>query len=102
MPTYICSLGWTDQGIRTIKEAKRRCEAMRKRAEQMKIAIKNIYMTTGDRDLLVIMEAPDDETVAKFALVVGSSGNTRTWTCRAFTEAEFEEILDEVTALIPA
>ena len=99
MPTYICSLSWTEQGIRSIKDAKTRRAAMRKRAKQMKINIKNIYMTTGDRDLLVIFEAPDDETLAKFALVVASSGNTRTSLCRAFTESEFDKIIDEVAVI---
>jgi uncharacterized protein with GYD domain len=96
MPTYICSLSWTDLGARNIRSAKERRESTRQLARKLSIDIQQIYLTTGERDLLIIMEAPDDQTVAKFALATASSGNTRTSTCRAFTESEFEEIIDGI------
>ncbi len=47
----------------------------------------------GAYDLVVIVEAPSDEVVAKFVLTLGALGNVRTTTLKAFTEAEFGEIV---------
>ena len=52
-----------------------------------------VYLTMGGYDLVVILEAPSDEVVAKFALTLGSQGNVRTTTLKAFSEAEFGEIV---------
>ncbi len=42
---------------------------------------------------MAIVTLPDDETVAKLALTLGSTGNVRTLTMRAFPEPEYREIL---------
>jgi uncharacterized protein with GYD domain len=42
------------------------------------------------------MEAPDGDTVAKFALMAGSQGSVRTKTARAWTEAEFHKIVADL------
>ncbi len=52
-----------------------------------------LYLTMGAYDLIVILEAPSDEVVAKFVLTLGALGNVRTTTLKAFTEAEFGEIV---------
>ena len=99
MPTFVCTLSWTDHGIRHIKDARKRRESARLLANKLKMTIKDIYVTCGGTDLLVIFTADSDETAAKFALVAGSAGNTRSSTCRAFTEQEFDKILKELPAL---
>lgn len=43
--------------------------------------------------MFVVREAPDDETVAKLALTIGSGGAVRTETLRAFTEDEYSQIV---------
>jgi uncharacterized protein with GYD domain len=48
---------------------------------------------------MVIMEADDDTAVAKFALAAASKGNTRSSTCRAYTEGEFDMMLKEIAGL---
>ncbi len=50
----------------------------------------------GQYDTLFIVEAPNDETVAKLALHIAEQGNVRVETHRAFTEAEFRKLLSEV------
>jgi uncharacterized protein with GYD domain len=50
---------------------------------------------------LYILDAPDGESVAKFALVVGAQGNVRTKTVRAYTEAEFDKLLGEISDMLP-
>ena len=47
----------------------------------------------GRYDMVVVGEAPDDETVAKLALAIGSGGAVRTETLRAFTEDEYRQII---------
>jgi len=47
----------------------------------------------GRYDMVVVAEAPDDETVAKLAIAIGSAGAIRTETLRAFTEDEYRKII---------
>jgi uncharacterized protein with GYD domain len=55
--------------------------------------LKQVFLTMGQYDLVVIAEAPNDETVAKFILAVSSLGNVSSQTMRAFTEDEFRKIV---------
>jgi uncharacterized protein with GYD domain len=55
--------------------------------------LKAIYVTMGQYDFVDVLEAPDDETAAKFALALGSLGNVHTETLRAFTQDEFRQIV---------
>lgn len=48
----------------------------------------------GQYDMIVISEAPDDETAARAALTLGSAGSVRTETFRAFTEDEYRKIIE--------
>ena len=47
----------------------------------------------GRYDIIIVLEAPDAETVAKWALNLGSKGNVSTETLRAFTEDEYRKII---------
>ena len=88
MPKFILSLNWTDQGIRAIKDAPARSQAAKELAAKVGMEIQDVYLTTGDHDLIVIAEAADGDAVAKFAMAVGSLGNVRTSIARAWTEPE--------------
>ena len=55
--------------------------------------IKAAYLVMGRYDLVVITEAPDDETAAKASLAVRSQGNVKTETLRACTEEEYRSII---------
>jgi uncharacterized protein with GYD domain len=68
MPTYISLLNWTDQGIRKVKETTERAEAFQAIAGKMKVKVRNIYWTMGDCDVVLIMEASDDETLSRLLL----------------------------------
>ena len=58
--------------------------------------IKEFYLVMGRYDMVIVIEAPDDETVAKLALRIGARGTSRTETFRAFTEAQYREIIAEL------
>jgi uncharacterized protein with GYD domain len=58
--------------------------------------IKTFYLTTGDFDMIIVVEVPDDITLAKLVLSIGSRGTVRTKTLRAYTESEYRQIIDAV------
>jgi uncharacterized protein with GYD domain len=43
-------------------------------------------MAMGSFDNVVVVEAPNDETIAKYVLTLGSEGNLRTGALKAFPE----------------
>jgi uncharacterized protein with GYD domain len=96
MPTFICSLTWTDQGIRAIKDAPQRAQASRELAKKVGVEIKEVYLTSGDDDLLLIVDTPNGDNVAKFALALGSQGNVRTRTVRAWPQSELNRLISEL------
>ena len=96
MPTFICSLGWTGQGIKAVKDVPKRSKAARALAKKVGVTIKQVYMTTGDHDMMVIVEAPNGDNVAKFAMALSMQGNVRTSTVRAWSESEMEKLISEL------
>lgn len=96
MATYLMLCNLTDQGIRTIKEAPERRRRAAQRAEQMGCKIVAAFLTIGPYDLAMRVEAPDDETFARFALTVGAQGNLRTTTLKAFPAEEFEKLISSL------
>jgi uncharacterized protein with GYD domain len=93
MPTYITLLNWTDQGVRAVKESPQRLDAAKEAITQVGGRFVGFYMVFGDYDLVSIVEAPDDETYARFLLTLAAQGNVRTKTLKAFTEDEYRRIL---------
>jgi uncharacterized protein with GYD domain len=96
MPNFMISMKFTDQGIRTIKDAPKRTEAARDLAKKLGIEIKHIYLTAGDSDLVAFAETSNGDNIAKFALGLGSAGNVHTRTGRTWTEAEYMKIISEL------
>jgi uncharacterized protein with GYD domain len=96
MPTFILSLNWTDQGIRGVKDAPKRSQAAKELAKTLNVDIKQVYLTSGEHDLLLIVESASGDNVAKLALAVGSLGNVRTRTARAWPETEFKKLISEL------
>lgn len=93
MPTYITLLRFTQKGIETIKEGSARLDAAKQAYRAMGAELKAFYLVLGQYDHVVISEAPDDETMAKIALALGSRGTTRSETLRAFTEDEYRTMI---------
>ena len=83
MATYIALLNWTDQGIRAYKDTPKRADAFAAAVQKLGAKLVKIYWTVGPYDLVCIIEAPDDETVAKHVLTVAAGGNLRTITLKA-------------------
>jgi uncharacterized protein with GYD domain len=96
MPTFILSLDWTDQGIRGVKDAPKRSQAAKDLAKKLGVEIKQVYLTSGAHDLLIIVESASGDNVAKLALAIGALGNVRTTTARAWPETEFQKLISEL------
>jgi uncharacterized protein with GYD domain len=93
MATYIMLVSYTQKGIENIKESPTRLEAAKKAIQALGGELKEFYLVMGQYDMVVVAEAPDNETIAKWALAVGSGGAVRTETLRAFTEDEYRTII---------
>ena len=96
MPTFMLSMNWTDQGIRGIKDGSKRAQAARDLAKKVGVEIKHLYLTSGDSDLVAFVDAPNGDNVAKFALALGSLGNVRTRTARAWSAEEYMKLVSEL------
>jgi uncharacterized protein with GYD domain len=96
MTTFMMILNFSEQGIRTIKDAPKRVEAARQLGKKLGVEIKQLYLTAGENDLVAFLETKDPDAMPKFALALGSAGNVRTKTVRAWPEAEFLKIVSEL------
>ncbi len=95
MPTFVMYASWTDQGIRSVKDAPKRSKAARAMAKKLGVEVKQLYLTSGEFDLLIILDG-DGDNVTKFAMAIGALGNIRTRTARAWPEAEFTKMIAEL------
>jgi uncharacterized protein with GYD domain len=93
---YIMLLRWTEQGIRNFKDTTRRADSAKREAERIGGKL-TLYWTFGEYDLVCILEAPNDEAAMEFGLKVGSFGNVRTTTLRAFTEEEIAKVINKLS-----
>ena len=96
MTTYICLAYWTQKGIEAVRESPSRLDAVRESWEQEGIVLKDFFMTVGQYDLALVIEAPDDAALAKALLTTASNGAVRTTTLRAFSEAEYRQIVRSI------
>ncbi len=96
MTTYICLIQFTDQGIRNIKDTVKRGDAAMAEAEKMGMKIVEEFWTMGAYDAVVVLEAPNDETISAFMLKIGSLGNVKSHTLRAFRRNEMENVLAKI------
>ena len=96
MASYVCLIQFTDQGIGNIQDTVKRGDAAIAEAQKMGMKIVEEYWTMGAYDGVVIIEAPDDETMSAFILKVGSLGNVKAQTLRAFRRNEMEGILAKI------
>jgi uncharacterized protein with GYD domain len=96
MPTYVSLLNFTDQGIRTVTETLDRAERTAEIAQRHGASLEQIYWTVGPYDIVAIIEAPDDESATSALLEMGSWGNIRTTTLRAFDRQEMSGIIERL------
>jgi uncharacterized protein with GYD domain len=96
MPTYITLLTYTKQGAANIKDSPKRLDAGRKAFKKFGVEIRDTYLTMGAYDLVCVIEGPDDESVARALLTLGSQGNVQTETMKAWNEDDFRKIVKSI------
>lgn len=96
MPTYVTLLKYTQQGIAKVKESPSRLDSGREAFKGIGVEIKDTYLLMGRYDLLCIVEAKDDDSLAQAMLKLGSQGNVQTETMRAWNEADFRRIVGSI------
>jgi uncharacterized protein with GYD domain len=96
MPTYVVLMNWTDQGVKSAKETVQRRDQADALAQKHGASIEQVYWTVGPYDLVVILEAPDDESATAMLLELGTAGNLRTTTLRAYDREEMSGIIQRL------
>jgi uncharacterized protein with GYD domain len=69
---------------------------MRKKNSNLSARVKEFYLLMGEYEMIAVVEAPDDETSAKPALMIGARGISRRLTLRAFSETEYRKVASEL------
>lgn len=93
MATYVTLAKFTDQGMRSIKDTVSRADAVKEAAGRYGVTLKSIHWTEGQYDVVAIWDAKDEAAFMAFGLVIGSAGNVRTETLKAFSRDEMAAII---------
>ena len=93
MPTYVTLFKWTDQGRSKTGDLPDRAAEVEKKLEAAGVKVIGNYTTMGQYDQVSVVEAPDDETVAKFLMMIAGRGNAISETMRAWTMDEIRKVL---------
>jgi uncharacterized protein with GYD domain len=93
---YASLLQFTEQGIRNVKATIKQGTAATAEAEKMGVKVIDPFWTMGAYDVVLLLDAPNDETVSAFSLKIGALGNVKSQTMRAFSRKEMEGILAKI------
>jgi uncharacterized protein with GYD domain len=96
MPTYVVLYKFTDEGAKNIKSTVQRARESRAESERRGFQIHGLYWTTGQYDLVAVVEAPDEQAMLAGLFNIAGAGNVRSETLRAFTETEMEAIVQKM------
>ncbi|HEV7362899.1 MAG TPA: GYD domain-containing protein [Solirubrobacteraceae bacterium] len=77
MPTYIMLTTLTPEGVQTVKNNPQRIKEVSKEIEQLGATVKAQWATLGHFDFVNVVEAPDEATIAKVSMELGSRGTAK-------------------------
>ena len=84
MTTYVSLINWTEQGIKNYRDTTQRAEDFSKLVENSGGRVRELLWTVGEYDIVCVLDFPDDEAGVAAMLQLGSGGNVRSNTLRAF------------------
>ena len=93
MITSIGLLSFTDKGIQGIKDTTKRAAAAKEAGKKLGVNMRDIFWTTGDYDIVCVLEAEDEHALAAFNLSIAMQGNVRSHTLRAYSASEMDKVL---------
>ncbi len=89
MPIYIMISTLTDEGRKTIKKHPERIEEVNREIENMGAKVLAQYAVLGQYDFINILEAPNNEAIAKLSIELGSRGTVQIITIPAIPVEDF-------------
>ena len=92
LPSFVVLGNWTEQGIRNVTAAPERIKQTHSMVEKSGGKIQ-LFFTLGKYDFVMIVEVPNDDVMMAILLCLGSMGNVRTTTMKAWTESEGVKII---------
>lgn len=93
MPVYVTLIRWTEQGRQKVKDLPARYADGSKRIEAVGGKMIGTWVTMGQYDMVSVVEAPNDQAIAKAALDIAGRGNAITETLRGFTMEEVGKLV---------
>ena len=91
MPTYLMLTNLTAEGVRTLKNNPSRVAEVNKEVEQIGAKVVAQYATLGQYDFVTVVEAPDEKTMAKVSVELGSRGTMTSQTLAAIPGEDFAD-----------
>ena len=89
MPTYIMLSKLSPEGVQTVKNNPQRIKEVNKELEQLGASVKAQWSTLGRFDFVNVVEAPDEATMARVSLELGSRGTAKYETLAAIPIDDF-------------
>ena len=89
MPKYILLSNLTDEGWKTVKEKPERIKEVNQELKALGVKVIHQYAILGPYDFINIVEAPDNETIAKVSIELGSRGTIKIISMAAITIDDF-------------
>jgi uncharacterized protein with GYD domain len=99
MPRYISLVTFTQEGLKNVKDTRKRAKDFAERAKRRGVHIRDTFWCVGRYDIVHIFEAENDEVAATISIALSSFGNVRSETMRAFDADEIAKILSDVYEL---
>jgi uncharacterized protein with GYD domain len=99
MPTYVSLFRFTEQGAKTIRDTQGRAAAFRESARGAGVTVRDVFWTLGTYDGMIVLDAPDEETVTALMIGLDAMGNVHSQTMRAFDESEIGGVLERAAGL---
>ena len=97
MSNYVLLIDWTEQGIKNVKDTVKRAKSFEGAIEKAGGKSLGFYYTIGGYDMVAIVQAPTDEAIASVLFSLGSLGNVRTETLKAFSTDEAANIIEKLS-----
>jgi uncharacterized protein with GYD domain len=89
MPTYILLSSLTAQGVQTLKSNPDRLREVNRDVEELGAKVLHQWATLGPFDFVNVVEAPDNETIARVSVALGARGSTKVQTLSALSIEDF-------------
>jgi uncharacterized protein with GYD domain len=89
MPTYIMVSTLTPEGVQTVKNNPQRIKEVNREVEQLGASVKAQWATLGHFDFVSVVEAPDEQTMSRVSLELGSRGTAKYETLTAIPIDDF-------------